>query len=419
MCELTSQQSPLCPQHKGTVDTCHICAKITPATGNWNMATMNNDDQKRVVLIKSLRTKNRFYTMVHPSRGIRNADTVPDIPPDLNLGIAYPCLEDGLNDFAVIRTTFETLDLFAEDDPLRSEMMEIVDDARGNLMRRLEELRERIAAQKAFFLGTDYEEFKSYVVNMVQRGQQRRTLDSMMKLDVFSSVAEAEGFSDPNDLPYQYEFNAGVDLQTLMSYPPSPFIVAVLQDVLNSVQDDNNYRRKYLFDRNVFQKFIAVMFVNYATTDPMFYGINRHDYGVSGDKVMDDTPLYIAIRKELVELEKRQGDTVPAAAPQPPALPLPAQPAVQVHPAFIEAPEGADMQHPGVSLPNELVHEEILLGPIMSLCAAAQILKKKQDPETQRMARMVLVEAGKLVDELKRIGILSPIANNPARQDTQ
>ncbi len=380
------------------------------------MATMNTDDQRRVVLIKSLRTKNRFYTMAHPERGIRNADTVPDIPSDLILGIAYPCLEDGLNDFAVIRTTFETLDLFAEDDPLRAEMMEIVEDARGNLTRRLEELRERIDAQKAFFLGTDYEEFKAYVVNMIKRGQQRRTLDSMMKLDVFSSVAEAEGYSDPNDLPYQYEFNAGIDLQEIMNYPPRPFIVTLLQDVLQSVRDDSNYRRKYLFDRNVFQKFIAVMFVNYATTDPMFYGINRHDYGVSGDKDMDDTPLYVAIRKELTEIEKQQG-AVPVL-PLPQVAPAPQIPVRVGWLEGVEAPETDQLQHPGVNLPNELVHEEILLGPIMSLCAAAQILQKKQDPETQRMARLVLAEAGKLVDELKRIGILSPIANNPVRQDT-
>ena len=81
--------------------------------------------------------------------------------------------------------------------------------------------------------------------------------------------------------------------------------MALFNDVIVSAHDDSNYRNKYQFDRNVFQKFIALMFVNYATTDPIFYGINRGDYGVSGDKDMDNTPLYVAIRRELMEIELR------------------------------------------------------------------------------------------------------------------
>ena len=108
--------------------------------------------------------------MLHPDRNIRNADTVEDIPGDLLLGIAYPCLEDGLNDFAVIRTTFETLDLFPEDDPIRDEMMEIVNDARSNLLRRLNELRDKIHTNHAHFLGTDYNEFKSYALGHGEPG---------------------------------------------------------------------------------------------------------------------------------------------------------------------------------------------------------------------------------------------------------
>src|SRR6476620_1385856 len=91
-------------------------------------------DNRRVALIKSVATNNRFYALVTPESGIRNADTVERIPDELLLGIAYPCLEDGLNDFAVIRTTFETLDLFAEDPELREELMGIIDEARGNLV---------------------------------------------------------------------------------------------------------------------------------------------------------------------------------------------------------------------------------------------------------------------------------------------
>ena len=396
------------------------------------MTMHSQNDPRRVALIKSLLTKNRFYALVHPNRGIRNADTVEDIPADLLLGIAYPCLEDGLNDFAVIRTTFETLDLFPEDDPIREEMMEIVNDARSNLLRRLNELRDKIHDNHAHFLGTDYNEFKSYSLDMVNRGYPRRNLDSMMKLNVFSSVAEAEGYTDSNELLYHYQFISGTDIAAVTALPAREFIVKLFNDVLTSVLDDGNYKSKYLFDRNVFQKFIAVMFVNYATTDPMFYGINRSDYGVSGEKDMDSTPLYLAIRKELLEIEQRlqlegQGLFLPGKQP--------GQPVADVEtpdfgaetpdfgtPNFTQPAEGGHLEalsaeHLASRLPVVLVNEEVLLGPIHSLCSAALVLKRQGDAETQRFARVILADACRLVDELKRLNIISPLSNNPGQCD--
>src|SRR5437764_696459 len=125
----------------------------------------NGRDNRRVALIKSLATSNRFYALVTPESGFRNAETVESIPDDLLLGIAYPCLEDGLNDFAVIRTTYETLEFFPDDVEMRGELMEIVKEARDSLIRRLSELAERVSARKAHFLGTDLEEFKSYALD--------------------------------------------------------------------------------------------------------------------------------------------------------------------------------------------------------------------------------------------------------------
>src|SRR5688500_11754905 len=104
----------------------------------------NPVDQRQVDLLKSRKTNNRFYTLVPPDSGLKNADTVDEFSPELVLGIAYPCLEDGLNDFAVIRTTFETIDVFPDDEELRLELMGIIKDARGKLVDRLEELRDRI-----------------------------------------------------------------------------------------------------------------------------------------------------------------------------------------------------------------------------------------------------------------------------------
>src|SRR5439155_13436503 len=170
-------------------------------------------DNRIVVLLKSLTTNNRFYTLVPPDGELQNGDVIAEFPDHLPLGIAYPCLEDGLNDFAVIRTTFETIDLFPEDQELRAEMMTIIDDARGNLVRRLGELRDRLASGQARFLGTDLEEFKASVVNLATRGAVRSQLDNMMKLDVFQSVAAAEADRDlrPPEPVYYFAFRAGHD----------------------------------------------------------------------------------------------------------------------------------------------------------------------------------------------------------------
>jgi len=387
----------------------------------------SNSENRRVVLIKSLHTNNRFYALVEPDRGIRNADAIANIPEDLLLGIAYPCLEDGLNDFAVIRTTFETLDLFPEDDPIREEMMEIVNDARGNLLRRLHELHDKIADNKAHFLGTDYDEFKSYAMNLVHRGYPRRNLDNMMKLNVFSSVAEAEGLDEASGLNYFFQFQY-VDGEALSALPARQFIVGLFAEVIKSVQNDSNYTGKFPFDKNVFQKFIAVMFVNYATTNPMFYGINKGDYGVSSDKDMDSTPLYMAISKELIEIESRLWEETNPFAGAPivatpdetigmpdfaSAAPLPVG-EVPDPLAHLSSLHGSvSFEQAGAMLPNELVNEEVLLGPITSLCSAAQLLMRKNDPETQRFARVILADASKLVDELKRLGIVSRLANDP------
>ncbi len=380
-------------------------------------------DNRSVALIKSLETKNRFYALVTPESGIRNAETVERIPEDLLLGIAYPCLEDGLNDFAVIRTTFETLDYFPPDDPVRDEMMEIINDARSNLTRRLIELRDRIKSNTAIFLGTDYNEFKSYALDIATRGYPRRNLDSMMKLNVFGMVA-SEGGAEGNAELYRYEFALPVNLDGAKEMPAREFIVLLFEDTLHSVLDDTNYTGRFVFDKNVFQKFIAVMFVNYATTDPMFYGINRQDYAVSAEKDMDQTPLYLAIRKELtdIEQEKQSGGnktSVPSAFSTS-LTPNTLSPAPAFSPPANAAPHddgGFMMFGDSVELPQEIMNEEALMGPITSLCSAAALLLRKNDPDTERFARLILKDAAHLVDELKRLSIIPPQANNPGLSD--
>ncbi|HXG24586.1 MAG TPA: hypothetical protein VNJ09_08545 [Chthonomonadales bacterium] len=361
---------------------------------DWEKYSERLTDNRKVVLIKSLATNNRFYALVSPDSGIRNADALPHMPDDLLLGVAYPCLEDGLNDFAVIRTTYETLEFFPNDDGMREELMEIVEEARKKLILRLTEIRDRIANRTAHFLGTNMEEFKAYATDIVFRGYPRRNLDSMMKLNVFASVAQAEGHPDGSEPFYFYEFRDPALRSKIKHLSARQFAAALFADVLDSVLDDANYANRYTFDRNVFQKFIAIMFVNYATTDPVFYGTNKADYGVSDEKDMSHTPLYMAVGQALRAIE--------------------AQLQAEEELAKVCYEEEHVVEHLEadrvVELPGILVNEDVLMGPIASICAAAHQLSKHDDHEMAEFGRMILASASRLVSELKRLNIVSPFA---------
>lgn len=366
-------------------------------------------DNRLVVLLKSLRTNNRFYTLVDPGSGLKNADAIEDFPPELPLGIAYPCLEDGLNDFAVIRTTFETIDVFPDDEELRKEMMAIIDDARSNLIRRLQELRDRLVAGQAHFLGTDLQEFKDHVVHMAHRGTIRRQLDSMMKVDVFESVARAEALNGGVPEPmYHYRFLSRHALHTIESLPPRAFIGRLFDDVLDAVLDDANYAGKYRFDRDVFQKFIAVMFVNYATTDPMFYGTSREDYGVSSDKDMQETPLYQAVAVALRQLEREVAEQGGIPAQQAPEGDL-SHLFAEETPEFLKPLEEA--KHV-VEIPFGAA-EHLLLEPLARLAEAVRLLEGVDSPRAAEV-RQLASEAGRQIfRNLQQLNILSPLLRDP------
>jgi hypothetical protein len=369
-------------------------------------------DNRQVVLLKSRRTNNRFYTLVEPESGFKNADAIDDFPRDLPLGIAYPCLEDGLNDFAVIRTTFETIEVFRDDEELRKEMMGIIADSRGNLVRRLEELRDGIVAGRIHFLGTNLQEFKDHVLHMATRGTIRRQLDSMMKVDVFESVAQTEavmrgGTSEPM---YRHEFLPEHALNLVDPLVPRRFIGRVFDDILDAVTDDRNYEGKYTFDKRVFQKFIAVMFVNYATTDPLFYGTNPKDYGVDQEREMGDTPLYQAVAAALRQLERewQRGEMEDEDLALPPRS--------EEDLSFLFQDQG------GVQILEQAGHsveipfgaaERMLLEPLALLADALRLLQRSANPREKEAARLAGAAGHQIFRGLQELKIVSPLARNP------
>lgn len=368
-------------------------------------------DKRQVVLLKSRLTNNRFYTLVDPESGYKNADAIDDFPLDLPLGIAYPCLEDGLNDFAVIRTTFETIDVFPDDEELRKEMMAIIEDARGNLVRRLQELRDRLVSRQAHFLGTELKEFKDHIVHMATRGTIRRQLDSMMKVDVFESVANAEkAMGAGSDPMYRYQFLPKYALSLIEPYSPREFIGCLFDDVLDSVTNDANYAGKYRFDKEVFQKFIAVMFVNYATTDPMFYGTNRDDYGVSSDKDMGATPLYQAVATALRSLERGLD------GPEVQRPTISHEPGEDLSALFSDSGDEfmQSLQSAGhtVEIPFGAA-EHMLMAPLARLADAIRLLENTDHPRAGEIRAMARSAGKQIFRSLQELKIVSPLAKDP------
>jgi hypothetical protein len=236
-----------------------------------------------------------------------------------------------------------------------------------------------------------------------------------MKLDVFESVSthEAEAAGGMPEPVYRFELLPQYSLDKLEDQPAREFIARIFDDLLVSVEDDANYESKYTFDKNVFQKFIAVMFVNYATTEPMFYGTNKADYGVSADKEMQDTPLYRAIAVALRDLEREHPmESRPTPAPRAPAPAEPAPPVdAAVTPAAAAPPAAADS--PVFQQPLWAHAEQTLMEPFFSLAEALQLLRRLDHPRARECGEIIRLNVRRIFRQLKTLGLISPVVADP------
>lgn len=180
-------------------------------------------------------------------------------------------LENMLNDCAVIRATLETFDLFPADDPIREEMREIISDARANMRRRCNQLCADIHALSVLDRSLDINEFSNIMRRLLLAGHPRCRLDAFMKLNVFQCVAKMEAGENEPALMYHYELLPPVTTLTAVAMSASRLTTMIFEDLLQSIDMDAHYVSKHAFDRNVFQKYVAIMFACYATTDPLFY----------------------------------------------------------------------------------------------------------------------------------------------------
>ena len=176
-----------------------------------------------------------------------------------------PELEDSLNDCAVIRMTFETLEMFSAEDPIRDEMFEIIADARSKLLRLLFDLCDDVLTRPET-LDFNFEAFKTNTLDLMQSGYSRQGLNGMMKTDAF--------YRQENEL-YYFPLAGVRSLQELKAMPAPQFTALLLCEIADSANMEANYADKQTFDRNVFEKCLGFLFLLYAASDPQFYKINR------------------------------------------------------------------------------------------------------------------------------------------------
>jgi hypothetical protein len=199
-------------------------------------------------------------------------------PPDPS-GTLMTGLEVCRDDLGAVRTAFETMECFPDDEALRVELVSTIAEVRTSLIRRLEELRDLIRPGEVSFEVVDLEAFKKRLLALATQGVRRSLLDEAMKIDLFGSVAVRE--SDQVDtLPqpsYRYEFLPQHDLVLMECLTPWAFTQRVFDDLLDAAREESSYESKLLCDRNVFQKVVAVTCAFYATTDPAIVTMSGFD----------------------------------------------------------------------------------------------------------------------------------------------
>jgi len=165
-------------------------------------------------------------------------------------------LEAPLNPMAIIRTTFETLEQFADDKEIQAEMMGMLNSARRELVAGLASLRDAIRDGR-LLEHADHQYLKESALRMSERGWNGPHLDRMMKTDAFT---EDLGFDEPLFWVDRYR-----DL------PPRAFVAMLMDDIRTAATAVSSYMRRSEFDSAVYQRYTAFLFLCYSATDPSFY----------------------------------------------------------------------------------------------------------------------------------------------------
>lgn len=178
-----------------------------------------------------------------------------------------PGLFEALNHFAVIRTTFETLALFPEDEGLAAEMFEIVRQAHEALVDDLRRLADYMLDERARRHGTSLWVLRAEIERLASQGASSRQIDSIMKTDVCSR-ARSDGSQPVRCWLLQHVY----DPVTWKELSDAEFVARAFQEVARRLGPPPV--REHEIAERAFQDYIMLVFACFATLDPMFFSSN-------------------------------------------------------------------------------------------------------------------------------------------------
>jgi hypothetical protein len=159
---------------------------------------------------------------------------------------------------AVIRTCFETAQVFPDDAELWREMTAIIRQARSNLTRPLATLRDELRACSPQEPGVEI--VKQRLLDLAVFGADPWTLDRELQVDVFrASTAGGR---------YRFRFRPPDTASALMALPAPHFVARVVEEVLAAVSDDDHYVDGPTFDRKAFCPVAAFLWATGAAAPP-------------------------------------------------------------------------------------------------------------------------------------------------------
>ena len=141
-------------------------------------------------------------------------------------------------------------------------MEQIIADARSNLTLRVQEFLRELE-EGSTTLELDFEKIKIAALKMMEDGYPIGNLNSMFKLKVFDEGEEryflrAEGLEDP---------------EAVRSLPAKEVVSILLTDLIHQIENEANYLSADAFERNVHQRYLALLALFYFASNPLFYGV--------------------------------------------------------------------------------------------------------------------------------------------------
>jgi len=181
--------------------------------------------------------------------------------PDSGFGDALARLEEGLNDLSIIRTAFQTLDLFPEDAALQHELLPLMQSAQHQLTARLQRLAawsNEVRIQSAEAIGPY---FRRSMLHMIRKEDRPERLDAILAhyLGTPFERSDKPAAQRQGGLGFRYvlrrEPKAGIE-----NLSAAALLTCLLEDLLDAVRDPASYQNLFAFDAAVFQKYLVLTY---------------------------------------------------------------------------------------------------------------------------------------------------------------